>query len=239
MTTHLPTWLPNPIIVALDVESATDAEALVTRIGPRVNFYKVGMELYAAAGMDFARDLLAERKQVFLDLKFYDIPETVSRAVARVAGTGVRFLTVHAVGSVMRAAVAGRAGSNLQLLGVTVLTSFGPEDLDDLDYQGTITDLVARRARKAMELGIDGLVASPLEAATVRAIIGPDALLVTPGVRSAGAGQGDQKRVATPAQAIRDGANYLVMGRQITRAADPAAEVDRVLFEISEVGHFR
>ena len=239
MTTHLPTSLPNPIIVALDVESATDAEALVTRIGPRVNFYKVGMELYAAAGMDFARDLLAERKQVFLDLKFYDIPETVSRAVARVAGTGVRFLTVHAVGSVMRAAVAGRAGSNLQLLGVTVLTSFGPEDLDDLDYQGTITDLVARRARKAMELGIDGVVASPLEAAAVRAIIGPDALLVTPGVRSAGAGQGDQKRVATPAQAIRDGANYLVMGRQITRAADPAAEVDRVLFEISEAGHFR
>ena len=239
MTTHLPTSLPNPIIVALDVESATDAEALVTRIGPRVNFYKVGMELYAAAGMDFARDLLAERKQVFLDLKFYDIPETVSRAVARVAGTGVRFLTVHAVGSVMRAAVAGRAGSNLQLLGVTLLTSFGPEDLDDLDYQGTITDLVARRARKAMELGIDGVVASPLEAAAVRAIIGPDALLVTPGVRSAGAGQGDQKRVATPAQAIRDGANYLVMGRQITRAADPAAEVDRVLFEISEAGHFR
>jgi len=122
---------------------------------------------------------------------------------------------------------------------VTVLTSFGPEDLDDLDYQGTITDLVARRARKAMELGIDGVVASPLEAAAVRAIIGPDALLVTPGVRSAGAGQGDQKRVATPAQAIRDGANYLVMGRQITRAADPAAEVDRVLFEISEAGHFR
>ena len=239
MTTHLPTSLPNPIIVALDVESATDAEALVTRIGPRVNFYKVGMELYAAAGMDFARDLLAERKQVFLDLKFYDIPETVSRAVAHVAGIGVRFLTVHAVGSVMRAAVAGRAGSNLQLLGVTLLTSFGPEDLDDLDYQGTITDLVARRARKAMELGIDGVVASPLEAAAVRAIIGPDALLVTPGVRSAGAGQGDQKRVATPAQAIRDGANYLVMGRQITRAADPAAEVDRVLFEISEVGHFR
>ena len=239
MTTHLPTSLPNPIIVALDVESATDAEALVTRIGPRVNFYKVGMELYAAAGMDFARDLLAERKQVFLDLKFYDIPETVSRAVAHVAGIGVRFLTVHAVGSVMRAAVAGRAGSNLQLLGVTLLTSFGPEDLDDLDYQGTITDLVARRARKAMELGIDGVVASPLEAAAVRAIIGPDALLVTPGVRSAGAGQGDQKRVATPAQAIRDGANYLVMGRQITRAADPAAEVDRVLFEISEAGHFR
>jgi orotidine-5'-phosphate decarboxylase len=223
----------NPIIVALDVESAADARALVARIGPRVGFYKVGMELYAAAGMDLVRELIGQHKQVFLDLKLYDIPETVSRAVARVAETGVRFLTVHAVGSVMRAAVAARAGSKLQILGVTVLTSFGPEDMDDLGYQGTIAELVARRARKAMELGVDGVVASPLEAAAVRALIGADALLVTPGVRSAGIDKGDQKRVATPAQAIRDGANYLVIGRQITRAADPAAEVDRVLMEIA------
>jgi orotidine-5'-phosphate decarboxylase len=227
------TAIPNPIIVALDVESAAEARALVARIGPRVNFYKVGMELYAAAGMDFVREMLSQGHQVFLDLKLYDIPETVSRAVARVAETGVRFLTVHAVGSVMRAAVAGRAGSRLQLLGVTVLTSFGPEDLDDLGYQGTVAELVARRARKAMELGVDGVVASPLEAAAVRALIGPDRLLVTPGVRSAGADKGDQKRVATPAQAVSDGANYIVIGRQITRAADPAAEVDRVLAEIA------
>jgi len=231
---HPTSALPNPIIVALDVPTSAEARALVSAIGPRVNFYKVGMELYAASGMEFVRELLGQNKQVFLDLKFYDIPETVSRAVARVAETGVRFLTVHAVGSVMRAAVAGRGSSRLQILGVTVLTSFGPEDMDDLGYEGAIADLVAKRAAKAIELGVDGVVASPLEAAAVRAIIGPKALLVTPGVRSAGADAGDQKRVATPGQALRDGADYLVLGRQITRAADPAAEVDRVLFEIAD-----
>jgi len=117
---------------------------------------------------------------------------------------------------------------------VTVLTSFGPEDMEDLGYQGTIAELVERRARKAMELGVHGVVASPLEAAAVRRIIGPEALLVTPGVRSAGIDAGDQKRVATPAQAIRDGASYLVIGRQVTRAADPAAEIDRILLELAE-----
>ncbi len=223
----------NPIIVALDVESAADARALVARIGPRVNFYKVGLELYAGAGMDVVKELLDEGKQVFLDLKMYDIPETVLRAVAQVARTGVRFLTVHAVGSVMRAAVSARAGSKLQILGVTVLTSFGPEDMDDLGYEGTIAELVARRARKAAELGVDGVVASPLEAAAVRRIVGPQTIIVTPGVRSAGMAAGDQKRIATPAQAIADGANYLVMGRQITRAADPAAAVDQVLMELA------
>src|SRR5882672_1661467 len=160
----------NPIIVALDVESADAARALIQRIGPRVNFYKVGLELYAAAGMDFVRGLLADGHQIFLDLKFYDIPETVARAVARVAGTGVDFLTVHAVPSVMRAAVAGREGK-LRLLGVTVLTSFGPEDMDDIGFDGTIAELVERRAQRAVELGIDGVVASPLEAAAVRRII--------------------------------------------------------------------
>jgi orotidine-5'-phosphate decarboxylase len=224
----------NPIIVALDVSSAAEARALVERIGSRVNFYKVGLELFSAAGPEFVRELLTSGKDVFLDLKFYDIPETVSRAVARVAETGVRFLTVHAVSSVMRAAVAARAGSKLRILGVTVLTSFGPEDVDDLNYQGTIEELVARRAARAMDLGVDGIVASPLEAVRVRGIIGPDALLVTPGVRSAGADTGDQKRTGTPAQAIHDGASYLVIGRQITRAADPAAEADRILFEIAE-----
>jgi orotidine-5'-phosphate decarboxylase len=228
-----PKAMHNPIIVALDVESAAKARALIQCIGPRVNFYKVGLELYAAAGMDFVRGLLADGHQVFLDLKFYDIPETVSRAVARVAETGVRFLTVHAVGSVMRAAVAGKQGSRLQLLGVTVLTSFGPEDLEEMGYAGTIAELAQGRARRAIELGIDGVVASPLEAAAVRRVIGPDAVLVTPGVRSVGVDAGDQKRVGTPAQAMRDGASYLVIGRQITRAADPAAAADQILFELA------
>ena len=222
----------NPIIVALDVESAADARALVAQLGENVNFYKVGMELYAATGMEFVRELLAQGKDVFLDLKFYDIPETVKRAVAQVAKTGVRFLTVHGSASIMRAAVEGKGGSKLKLLGVTVLTSFGPEDMEDLGFQGEIADLVERRARKAVECGIDGLVASPLEAARLRKIAGPGIILVTPGVRSQGAAKGDQKRVATPAEAIRDGADYLVIGRQITRAASPAAEVERVLQEL-------
>jgi orotidine-5'-phosphate decarboxylase len=224
----------NPIIVALDVESARDARALVARLGDRVGFYKVGMELYAAAGMEFVRALLAQGKDVFLDMKFYDIPETVKRATARVAQTGVRFLTVHGSGPMMRAAVEGKAGSELRLLAVTVLTSFDQRDLADLGYPCELSSLVELRARKAMEAGMDGLVASPLDIALVRRIVGPAATLVAPGVRSAGAGAGDQKRVATPAEALRSGADYLVMGRQITRAEDPAAAAARVLEEIVE-----
>jgi orotidine-5'-phosphate decarboxylase len=223
----------NPIIVALDVESAEDARSVVRRIGPGVSFYKVGMELYCAAGMDFVRELQGEGKDVFLDLKFYDIPETVKRAVAQVAKTGVRFLTVHAVGAVMRAAFEGRGDSRLQLLAVTVLTSFDRRDLEEDGYRCEVSELVMRRARQAMEARMDGVVLSPLEVAAARTLVGPGPILVTPGVRSTGAGRGDQVRVATPADAMRDGANYLVIGRQITRAADPPAEVARILAEIA------
>jgi orotidine-5'-phosphate decarboxylase len=222
----------NPIIVALDVESAEEARGLVRRIGPEVSFYKVGLELYCAAGMDFVRELLGEGKEVFLDLKLYDIGETVKRAVAQVARTGVRFLTVHGVGAVMRAAREGRGDSPLQLLAVTVLTSFDRRDLEEDGYNCEVSELVIRRARQAMGAGMDGMVTSPLEVAAVRALAGPDTILVTPGVRSAGAGKGDQKRVATPEEALCAGASYVVMGRQITRAQDPAAEVARVLAEI-------
>jgi len=223
----------NPIIVALDVESADEARLLVRRLGTQVNFYKVGMELYAAAGISLVRELVDEGLEVFLDLKFYDIPETVRRAVAQVARTGVRFLTIHAVPSVMRAAVEGKADSNLKLLGVTVLTSFGREDLAEMGYTCEVSELVATRTRQAMDAGVDGIVSSPLEVAAVRRITGPGATLVTPGVRSAGAAAGDQKRIATPAEAVRNGADYLVIGRQITRAPDPAAEAARVLEEIA------
>jgi orotidine-5'-phosphate decarboxylase len=223
----------NPIIVALDLESADEARALVARLGDSVGFYKVGMELYAAAGMEFVRELIGRGKDVFLDMKFYDIPETVKRAVARVAGAGVRFTTIHGSGDVMRAAVGGRGESKLKLLAVTVLTSFDRDDLADLGYPCEVSDLVNLRVRKAMEAGMDGLVASPLEAAAVRRLAGPRAILVTPGVRSAGSAAGDQKRVATPLEALRDGADYLVIGRQITRALDPAAEAARILHEIS------
>ncbi len=233
----MPDMTQNPIIVALDVDSAQDARDLVARLGSHVDFYKVGMELYAAAGMEFVRELLGQGKRVFLDMKFYDIGETVKRAVAQVARTGVHFLTVHGSSAVMRAAVEGRGSAGLKLLAVTVLTSFDEEDLADLGYPCRVGDLVALRVRKAREAGLEGIVASPRDAVAVRALAGPEAILVTPGVRSAGAAKGDQKRIATPGQAVRDGANYVVIGRQITRAADPAAEAARVLEEIGRENH--
>lgn len=223
----------KPVIVALDVESAEEARDLVRRIGPDVSIYKVGMELYCAAGMDYVRELLEQGKEVFLDLKFYDIAETVKRAVAQVARSGARFLTIHASGAVMRAALEGRGSSPLQLLAVTVLTSFDRKDLEELGYSCEVSELVSLLGRRAVECGVDGIVTSPLEVASLRALAGPEAILVTPGVRSAGARKGDQKRVATPAEALRAGADYVVMGRQITRAVDPAAELARVLEEIS------
>jgi orotidine-5'-phosphate decarboxylase len=224
----------NPLIIALDFESAEKSRELVRRLGDAVSFYKVGLELYAAAGMPLVRELAGAGKQVFLDLKLYDIGETVKRAVAQVAASGAALTTVHGSRAVMRAAVEGRGGAPLKLLAVTVLTSFDQDDLADLGYPCAVADLVALRVRKAMEAGVDGLVCSPLEAASVRALAGPEAILVTPGVRSAGAGKGDQKRVATPAEALRAGANYLVIGRQVTRAEDPRAAVESILEEIKE-----
>lgn len=223
----------NPIIVALDFETAAEASALVALLGDRIQVYKIGIELYAGAGMAFARELRSQGKEVFLDMKFYDIPETVRRAVCQVARAGLQFLTVHGSDGVMRAAVEGRDTSNLQLLAVTLLTSFDRQDIEDLGYPCEVTDLVDLRVRKAMAAGMQGIVASPLDAARVRRLAGARALLVTPGVRSAGAAKSDQKRVATPAEAIRDGADYVVVGRQVTRAADPVGEVDRVLEEIA------
>jgi orotidine-5'-phosphate decarboxylase len=224
----------NPIIIALDLDSAAEALGLVRRIGPAVGFYKVGMELYAAAGPDILTELAAEGKQIFLDMKFYDIGETVKRAVAQVARRDVTFLTVHGSQAVMRAAVEGRGGSGLKLLAVTVLTSFDESDIRQLGYECPVPDLVSLRVKNAMDAGIDGIVCSPLEVARVRQLAGPEAVLVTPGVRSAGAGAGDQKRVATPREAIRNGANYVVVGRQVTRAGDPAAEVERLRAELAD-----
>lgn len=221
---------PNPVIIALDVESAEQAWRLVERLGDRAGFYKVGLELYSAAGMDFVRQLMDRGKQVFLDLKFYDIGETVKRAVARVAASGVSMLTVHAQGAVMRAAVEGKGGSALKILGVTVLTSFDQSDLEADGYTDlTVPDLVLRRVRNAVAAGIDGIVCSPLELRPVRSIAGPGMVLVTPGVRSEGAALGDQKRVATPREAVRNGADYLVIGREVTRADDPEARLASIL----------
>jgi orotidine-5'-phosphate decarboxylase len=222
----------NPVIIALDVESATEARRIVNTLGDSVSFYKVGLELYASAGMDFVRELKHQGHRVFLDLKLYDIGETVKRAVAQVSKSGADFLTIHAMRQVMQAAVAGRGDSALKLLGVSVLTSVDDRDLAEDGYTCRVPELVERRVRNAMADGVDGIVCSPVEVGKVRAIANR-AILVTPGVRSAGASAADQKRVATPAEAIANGADYLVIGRQVTRAGDPRGEVQRILDEIA------
>jgi orotidine-5'-phosphate decarboxylase len=224
--------LADRLIVALDVETAVEAKALVAALGDAGRFYKVGLEMFAASGMDFVRELKADGHRVFVDLKLYDIGETVKRAVAQVAKVGADFLTVHGSRAVMAAAVAGRGDSSLKLLAVTVLTSFDETDLRQMGYSCDLATLVELRVRNAMDAGIDGVVCSALEAARVRSIAGPRAILVTPGVRSAGASMGDQKRVATPAEAIASGADYLVIGRQVTRAGDPRAELLKIREEI-------
>ncbi|HZS55621.1 MAG TPA: orotidine-5'-phosphate decarboxylase [Bryobacteraceae bacterium] len=222
-------------MVALDVANTDEALKLIEKIGPGVDFYKIGMELYAAGGMDFVGQVSGLGKQVFLDLKLYDIGETVKRATRKICDSGaVTFLTVHGSRAIMKAAVEGRGDTKTKLLAVTVLTSFDQDDLADLGYPAQVTELVELRVRKAVESGIDGIVCSPLEIARVRKIGGPELKLVIPGVRSSGSSVGDQKRVATPAEAMRDGADYLVIGRQVTRATDPAAACNQILEEIAK-----
>jgi orotidine-5'-phosphate decarboxylase len=222
----------TPVIVALDVATKAEARSLIAALGDAASFYKVGLELYTGVGMDFVRDLKSEGHRVFLDLKLYDIGETVKRAVAQVARAGVDFLSVHGSKAIMEAAVAGRGESALKLLAITVLTSFDESDLRQMGYMCTVSELVELRVRNAVGARVDGIVCSPLEVARVRALAGPELTLVTPGVRSAGAAAGDQKRVATPGEAIANGADYLVIGRQVTRAADPRGEMLRILEEI-------
>ena len=222
------------LIVALDVPDVEAAHALVAALGDGVLFYKVGMELaYAPGGLDFARSLVARGLDVFLDLKLHDIAATVERASAQAARTGARFLTVHAFAQTMRAAKAGAAASALQILAVTVMTSYSDADLAEAGYAMSVIDLVARRARQAQAAGCDGLVLSAEEAPAVRALVGPAMLLVTPGIRPQGEARGDQKRVMTPAAAIAAGADYLVVGRPITRAPDPRAAAAAIVAQIA------
>jgi orotidine-5'-phosphate decarboxylase len=224
----------NPLIIALDLSDASEAMQLVQKIGEGAGFYKVGMELYAAAGMSIVRQLSARGKNVFLDLKLYDIGETVKRATCEIVkNEAIAFLTVHGSRPVMRAAVEGRGATATKLLAVTVLTSFDEQDLLDLGYPILVSQLVELRVRKAVEAGIDGIVCSPLEVARVRALAGSKMKIVVPGVRSAGASVGDQKRIATPVEAMRDGADHLVIGRQVTRAADPKRACEEILEEIA------
>jgi orotidine-5'-phosphate decarboxylase len=220
------------LIVALDTPDVGEARRLIKRIGDGARVYKIGMELAYGGGLKLAPELASAGKQVFLDLKLHDIPNTVERATAQAAKLGARFLSVHAYPQTMRAAVAGGKGSGMQILAVTVLTSYDDVDLLDACYRFGVVETVRRRAEQALELGVDGLVASAAEASMARQTIGADLLLVTPGIRPAGAASGDQKRVATPAEAVRNGADYLVVGRPVTQAPDPRAAAEAVVSEV-------
>ena len=224
------------LIVALDVPSIAQAEALVAKLGEAVSFYKIGYQLAFAGGVDFARVLASAGKQIFLDLKLHDIGNTVARGVESVAKLGATFLTVHAYPQTMHAAVDARAGSNLRILAVTVLTSYDDADLAAAGYDFTVPELAAERAAQARDIGVDGLVCSGEEAAALRKVVGRGMVLVTPGIRPTGAEAGDQKRVMTPANAIAAGADYLVVGRPITAAADPKAAAEAVVAEIAGAG---
>jgi orotidine-5'-phosphate decarboxylase len=236
-TPMLPAFDPgNRLVFPLDVSSAAEAEALVARTGAVPAWMKVGLELFCAAGPGVVRDLVGRGTQVMLDLKLHDIPETVARATREVGRLGAGLLTVHAGGgrAMLEAAVAAaRATGATRILAVTVLTSLDEADLADVGAIGPAADLVLRRARLAIAAGCDGVVASPHEAAAIRALAPAGFLVVTPGVRPAGAEAGDQKRITTPAVARGAGADLLVVGRPIRDAADPAAAARAIAAEIA------
>ena len=224
----------NPIIIALDLPTAAEASRLVDQLGDTVDFYKVGLELFTAEGPGFVKELVGGGKKVFVDLKLYDISETVKRAAARVAGLGASLLTVHSSPQVVRAAMAGAAGSGLKVIAVTVLTSFEAADLVDVGVVGrSPAEHAEWLAAKSLAAGADGLVCSGLEVRRLRELAGAGKVLVTPGVRSRGAVSGDQKRVTTPAEAMESGADYLVVGREVTRAAEPLAATQCIIKDIA------
>jgi orotidine-5'-phosphate decarboxylase len=225
----------NRLIFALDVPSAEEAERLLDRLGDGITFVKIGLELYIAAGPDMIRRAIARNKRVFLDLKFLDIEETVRRATARAAHMGVHFVTVHANRKALQAAMDGRdavIGNPLKLLAVTVLTNFDAGDLRDMGIQWSVADLVAARAKLAAEVGFDGAIASGEEPSVIREKVGRDFLIVTPGIRPADHGADNHARVSTPAQAIKAGADYLVVGRPIRDAPDPRAATEKIVTEM-------
>src|SRR5580692_11649882 len=221
------------LILALDVPSVAAAKTMVDRVGDTVSFYKVGYQLAFAGGLPFAETLVRAGKQVFLDLKLHDIGNTVARGVESVARLGATFLTVHAYPQTMKAAVEARGEAGLRILAVTVLTSYDDGDLHAAGYRLGVSDLVEARAQQAQVLGVDGLVCSPEEAASLRKIVGHQMRLVTPGIRPTGSAAGDQKRIMTPSRAIAAGADYLVVGRPILDAADPRAAAEAIQAEIA------
>ncbi|MFL4981818.1 MAG: orotidine-5'-phosphate decarboxylase [Xanthobacteraceae bacterium] len=221
------------LIVALDLPAVRDAEAIIETLGDTVSFYKIGYQLAFDRGLPLASALANAGKRVFLDMKLHDIGNTVARGVENVARMGVTFLTVHAYPQTMRAAMEAKAGSELGILAVTVLTSYADADLAEAGYGVSVEQLVAERAALAHDIGVDGLVCSAEEAAPLRRIVGSDMCLVTPGIRPAGGARGDQKRVTTPGEAIAAGADYLVVGRPIVQAGNPRAAANAIVEEIA------
>ncbi|MEL6502877.1 MAG: orotidine-5'-phosphate decarboxylase [Pseudomonadota bacterium] len=231
------------LIVALDVPSIDDARAAIDELGDAVSFFKIGHQLAYAPheqnGFTLARELVAAGKQVFLDLKLLDIDNTVAKGVESVAGMGVSMLTLHAYPKAMRAATGAlikTGNTDLTLLGVTVLTSMDDDDLKEAGYAHSAAGLVKKRAEQAKACGMGGLVASAQEASAIRAIVGPDMAIVTPGIRPAGTDQGDQKRVMTPAKAIAAGASHLVVGRPIMAASDKRAAALAIIDDMNGKG---
>ena len=226
--------MAGQLIVALDVSSRGRAEEIVSLLGDAVDFYKIGYQcFYGADGFALGKDLLAAGKKVFFDLKLLDIDNTVEQGVAAIAESGATMLTVHAYPQCMRAAMRGAAGSDLCVLGVSVLTSMDDADVAEAGFARDTAGLVALRAQQARDAGIGGLVASAHEAEMVRTIVGPKMAIVTPGIRPAGAALGDQKRAMTPGDALAAGATHLVVARPIIEASDPAAAARAILAEMN------
>ncbi|WP_295965806.1 orotidine-5'-phosphate decarboxylase [uncultured Bartonella sp.] len=222
------------LIVGLDVADIRQAEKLVQELGDTISFYKIGYQLLFAGGLEFARELKAANKKVFLDMKLLDIDNTIKSAVENIVKLGVDMLTVHAYPKAMRAAVEAAKGSNLCLLGVTVLTSMDDADLKAAGYFDDAKTLVLKRAKDARLAGIGGIVASAAEARALREVIGSDMALVTPGIRPKGADKGDQKRVMSPKEAIEAGASHLVVARPIIKADNPLEAASKILNEMEE-----
>ena len=222
------------LIVGLDVADIRQAEKLVQELGDTISFYKIGYQLLFAGGLEFARELKAANKKVFLDMKLLDIDNTIASAVENIVKLGVDMLTIHAYPKAMRAAVAAAGQSNLCLLGVTVLTSMDDADLKAAGYSDNAETLVLKRAKDARLAGMGGIVASAAEAQALRNVIGPDMALVTTGIRPKGADKGDQKRVMSPKEAIQAGASHLVVARPIVKADNPLQAAKLILTEMEE-----